>query len=76
MTDQSPNDAFHASSFLQGANADYVENLYAAYAQNPEAVDASWAAFFRSLGDSDRDVRNEAAGAKLVARRLAADARR
>ncbi len=63
MTDQSPNDAFHASSFLQGANADYVENLYAAYAQNPEAVDASWAAFFRSLGDSDRDVRNEAAGA-------------
>ncbi len=63
MTDQSPNDAFHASSFLQGANADYVENLYAAYAQNPEAVDASWAAYFRSLGDSDGDVAKEAAGA-------------
>ncbi len=63
MTDQSPNDAFHASSFLQGANADYVEQLYAAYARNPEAVDASWAAFFRSLGDTERDVAKEAAGA-------------
>ena len=32
MTDQSPNDQFHASSFLQGANAEYVEQLYARFA--------------------------------------------
>ncbi|HHY50056.1 MAG TPA: 2-oxoglutarate dehydrogenase E1 component, partial [Alphaproteobacteria bacterium] len=63
MTEQTPNDQFHASSFLQGANADYVEQLYARYATDPGSVDAGWAAFFRGLGDSDRDVRREAQGA-------------
>ena len=38
MTDQSPNTQFHASSFLQGHNAEYVEQLYARYAANPDAV--------------------------------------
>ena len=35
MTEQSPNDIFKASSFLQGHNAAYVEQLYAKYAENP-----------------------------------------
>jgi len=35
MTDQSPNDQFHASSFMQGHNAEYLEQLYARYANNP-----------------------------------------
>ncbi|SPH24839.1 2-oxoglutarate dehydrogenase E1 component [Defluviimonas aquaemixtae] len=63
MTEQSPNGQFHASSFLQGANAEYVEQLYARYANDPGAVDATWAAFFRSLGDAENDVRKEAKGA-------------
>ncbi|WP_333683863.1 2-oxoglutarate dehydrogenase E1 component [Pontibaca methylaminivorans] len=63
MTDQSPNnDQFHASSFMQGQNAEYLERLYARYAGNPETVDENWAAFFRSLGDSERQIRREAAG--------------
>jgi 2-oxoglutarate dehydrogenase E1 component len=36
MTDQPPNDQFKASSFLQGHNAEYVEQLYARYAGDPE----------------------------------------
>ena len=63
MTEQSPNDQFHASSFLQGANAEYVEQLYARFANDPGAVDATWAEFFRSLGDAENDVRKEAKGA-------------
>ena len=35
MTEQS-NDQFHASSFLQGHNAEYIEALYARYAGDPE----------------------------------------
>ena len=35
MTEQSPNSQFHASSFLQGANADYIDQLAAAYARDP-----------------------------------------
>ncbi len=62
MTDQSPTDAFRASSFLQGANADYVEQLQARYAADPASVDASWAAFFAGLGDSAPDARASAAG--------------
>ena len=63
MTEQKPNDQFHASSFLQGHNAEYVEQLYARFANDPNAVDASWATFFRSLGDPEIDVRKEAKGA-------------
>jgi 2-oxoglutarate dehydrogenase E1 component len=62
MNDHSPNDLFHASSFLQGHNAGYVEQLYARYADNPGAVDESWQAFFRSLGDTPADAQAEAAG--------------
>ena len=63
MTDQSDNDQFHASSFLQGANADYVEQLYARFAADPSSVDAAWAAFFHSLGDAEQDVTKSASGA-------------
>jgi 2-oxoglutarate dehydrogenase E1 component len=63
MNDQSPNDVFHASSFLQGHNAEYIEQLYARYADNPNAVDESWRDFFASLGDTAADAKAEAAGA-------------
>ncbi len=63
MTDHPQNDQFHASSFLQGANGAYVEQMYARFAADPQSVDGTWAAFFRSLGDNERDVRQEAAGA-------------
>ncbi|WP_413720531.1 2-oxoglutarate dehydrogenase E1 component [Silicimonas sp. MF1-12-2] len=62
MTDQSPNDIFKASSFLQGHNAEYIEQLYARYANDPNAVDAAWQQFFRELGDSGMDAKAEAAG--------------
>ncbi|HMB14120.1 MAG TPA: thiamine pyrophosphate-dependent enzyme, partial [Roseovarius sp.] len=62
MTDQSPNDLFHASSFMQGHNAEYLEQLYARYASDPNAVDEAWRGFFDQLGDGDADVKAEAAG--------------
>jgi 2-oxoglutarate dehydrogenase E1 component len=63
MTDQSQNTVFHSSSFLQGQNADYVEQLQARYAENPASVDASWQAFFRGLDDAAADVTRGARGA-------------
>ena len=62
MTEQSPNAAFHSSSFLQGANADYIDQLAARYAQDPASVDAQWGEFFRATGDSEADARHAAAG--------------
>ncbi len=63
MTDQSPNLALRASSFLEGGNATYVEQMYSRYATDPNSVDSSWAAFFRSLGDDGTTVTREAKGA-------------
>ncbi|MEI6096771.1 MAG: 2-oxoglutarate dehydrogenase E1 component [Alphaproteobacteria bacterium] len=62
MTEQTPNAQFQASSFLQGANADYVDNLAARYAENPGAVDAQWAEFFRLLGDDSLAQKRQAQG--------------
>ncbi|MCD1626163.1 2-oxoglutarate dehydrogenase E1 component [Seohaeicola saemankumensis] len=62
MTEQSPNDVFHASSFMQGHNAEYLEQLYARYASDPNAVDEAWQAFFRAMGDTDHDVQRVAQG--------------
>jgi len=62
MTDQSPNDQFKASSFMQGHNAAYLEQLYAQYAKDPDAVDEAWRAFFAELGDGEGDVTAEARG--------------
>ncbi|MFN7053276.1 MAG: 2-oxoglutarate dehydrogenase E1 subunit family protein, partial [Gemmobacter sp.] len=62
MNDQSPNDAMHASSFMDGANADYIDQLQARYATDPNSVDAGWAAFFKAMGDSELDAKRAAAG--------------
>ena len=62
MTEQSSNDIFKASSFLQGHNAEYIEQLYARYANDPNAVDAAWQQFFRELGDTEIDAKREAEG--------------
>mmetsp|Transcript_28913 Transcript_28913/g.55181 ORF Transcript_28913/g.55181 Transcript_28913/m.55181 type:complete len:791 (-) Transcript_28913:8-2380(-) len=62
MTDQSPNDQFHASSFMQGHNAEYLEQMYARYAGDPNAVDEAWQAFFKAMGDDEVSVKQEASG--------------
>ncbi len=62
MTDQSPTAAFNASSFMDGANADYIDQLAARHAADPASVDAAWADFFKSLGDTEQDARKQAQG--------------
>ncbi len=62
MTEHTPNTAFHASSFMQGHNAEYLEQLYAQYTKDPGAVDAAWVEFFRAMGDATSDVQREAEG--------------
>ncbi|KZY03411.1 MULTISPECIES: 2-oxoglutarate dehydrogenase E1 component [unclassified Sulfitobacter] len=62
MTDQPANDQFRSSSFLEGQNAEYLEAMYARYANDPGAVDEAWQAFFDAMGDADTDVKAEAAG--------------
>ncbi len=63
MTEQNTNAAFHDSSFLQGANAAYVDQLYGQWAKDPAAVDSAWSAFFESLGDGADTVARASQGA-------------
>ena len=62
MSRQNANAAFALSSFLQGANATYIDDLYARYEKDPGAVDVEWQEFFKSLKDAPDDVRKNAEG--------------
>ena len=44
--------AFEQTSFLYGGNAQYIEQLYAKYLENPAAVDQHWRQFFAGLEDN------------------------
>ncbi|MEM6676803.1 MAG: 2-oxoglutarate dehydrogenase E1 component [Pseudomonadota bacterium] len=61
--DANENETLHATSFLQGHNQVYVEQLYAAWVRDAASVDASWSAYFEGLRDEPGAVREEAAGA-------------
>ena len=62
MSRQDANAAFALSSFLQGTNATYIDEIYARYENDPSSVDAEWQEFFKSLKDSPADVRKNAEG--------------
>src|ERR1700757_463305 len=62
MSRQDANAAFARTSFLYGGNADYLEQLYARYEDDPQSIDAEWGEFFASLKDSAADVRKSARG--------------
>jgi 2-oxoglutarate dehydrogenase E1 component len=49
MNEQSSNEFFHGSSFMQGQNAEYLENLRLNFKENQNSVDSAWQAFFQSL---------------------------
>src|ERR1700704_960630 len=59
MTEQSPsdrlnrasNEIFEATSFLNGTNAAYIEQMYAAWLADPASVDAGWQSYFAQTGD-------------------------
>jgi 2-oxoglutarate dehydrogenase E1 component len=59
MTEQSPsdrlnrasNDIFEATSFLNGTNAQFVEQMYDAWLASPGSVDQSWQTYFSQLGE-------------------------
>ena len=63
MSRQDSNAALLKTSFLDGANAAYIEDLYARFEKDPASVDAEWREFFSSLGDDAEDIIDNARGA-------------
>ncbi len=51
MARQALNEAFARTSFLQGTNAAYIEQMQAQYERNPGSVSDEWRLFFQSLNE-------------------------
>jgi 2-oxoglutarate dehydrogenase E1 component len=62
MTRHELNEVFARTSFLDGANATYLAELYARYETDPASLDPEWRSFFASLGDDATAVLADAAG--------------
>ena len=62
-TKRSPeNQTFLETSFLQGANAAYLEQMAALYARSPGELPAEWRSFFEAMGDQAADLGMSARG--------------
>jgi 2-oxoglutarate dehydrogenase E1 component len=62
MSRQDANANFALTSFLDGANATYIDQLYARYENDPSSVDPDWVDFFKTLKDQPADVAKNAQG--------------
>lgn len=55
--------AVNTDTFLSGANAPYIAELYRRFVEDPGSVDPSWVSFFSELHEDARVVLSEARGA-------------
>ena len=56
------NTIFDKTSFLQGSNSPFIEELYLEYLKNPKSVPESWQKFFDGLDDDHKIVQTEIQG--------------
>ena len=54
--------AFEQTSFLYGGNAQFIEQLYARYLENPATVDQHWRQFFAGLEDNAEQAKAQVSG--------------
>src|SRR5690242_2593745 len=54
--------AFEKTSFLYGGNAQFIEQLYAKFLDNPASVDPAWRQFFATLQDDVTAAREQTRG--------------
>ena len=62
MTRYEASEVFAHTSFLDGANATYLAELYALYEADPDSVSEDWRNFFANLGDEAKHVIADAEG--------------
>lgn len=55
--------SFRDSSYLFGANAVFIEDMYRQYLEDPSAVDAAWRDYFKSFADEKAAVEQSLSGA-------------
>jgi len=56
------NTIFNKTSFLEGSNSSFIEELYLKYINNPENVPQSWREFFDGLDEDQKIIQTEIQG--------------
>ena len=62
MTSIKDNTIFDKTSFLEGSNSSFIEELYLNYINNPENVPQSWREFFDGLDEDQKIIQTEIQG--------------
>ena len=62
MTSNRDNIIFEKTSFLQGGNSPFIEELYLKYLRNPESIPQSWVKFFDGLDEDQETIKKEILG--------------
>ena len=62
MTSIKDNTIFNKTSFLEGSNSSFIEELYLKYINNPEDVPQSWREFFDGLDEDQQIIQTEIQG--------------
>jgi len=62
MTSIKDNTIFDKTSFLEGSNSSFIEELYLKYINNPEKVPQSWREFFDGLNEDKETIQKEILG--------------
>jgi len=62
MDSNKNNKIFEKTSFLQGTNSPFIEELYLQYIENPKNVPQSWAEFFDGLNEKQEIIKKEILG--------------
>ena len=56
MTSIKDNTIFDKTSFLEGSNSPFIEDLYLKYINNPKDVPQSWRNFFDGLNEDAKII--------------------
>ena len=70
MTSIKDNTIFDRTSFLEGSNSDFIEELYLKYVNNPETVPQSWREFFVGLNEDSQIIRTEIQGPSWAPKKI------
>ena len=62
MASNRDNIIFEKTSFLQGSNSPFIEELYLKYLNNPNSIPESWAEFFKGLNEDKDIIKKEISG--------------
>ncbi len=62
MTSIKDNTIFDKTSFLEGSNSPFIEEMYLKYLKNPQNLPLGWKEFFDGLDDDHKVVESEIQG--------------